>query len=184
MFKKERLSPFTSIDDVLSYHNRERIPCLECGKPLQFLPRHIWFVHGLSAYEYREKWNIPQSVSLAGTVYLAKRSQDMKNRINAGTFDPKLQVAMMREAYNNNRTARPPEHHRHDLHMTRIRENILENKIWKHSPVIITASPELKAKAVQRMNDRKQSGEFVKDIAADLGVTIGTLYRWYNKAKS
>lgn len=48
MYKKERTSPFTSFEEVALYHNRELIPCLECGKPLQFLPRHVWFVHGLS----------------------------------------------------------------------------------------------------------------------------------------
>lgn len=185
MSKKERTSPFTSLEDVLDYHNREFIPCLECGKPLQFLPRHIWIMHGLSAYEYREKWNIPQSISLAGTVYLAKRSQNMKDRIASGAWNSELQIAMMREARESH--AGDPGPNRKNLsalHLSRTRQRILECKIWEKSSVIKAAPPELKAEGIQRMNTRKQTREFVKDIAADLGVAIGTLYVWWNEAKS
>ncbi|EFN4794854.1 transcriptional regulator, partial [Escherichia coli] len=45
MYKKERNRPFETREEVLAYHKREKIPCLECGKLLIFLPRHIWFVH-------------------------------------------------------------------------------------------------------------------------------------------
>jgi hypothetical protein len=183
MYKKERTSPFTTFEEVYTYHNREIFPCLECGKPLQFLPRHIWIVHGLRAYEYREKWNIPQSVSLAGTAYLAKRSQNMKDRIASGNFDPVLQVAMMREAYNNLAVAPEPRRHNlSELHRKQTSKDMQVRKIWEHSPVIKTASPELKAKAIQRMNSRKQSGELVRVIAADLAVSISRLYVWVKEA--
>ncbi|ELY7488242.1 MucR family transcriptional regulator [Cronobacter turicensis] len=183
MYTKERTSPFTSFEEVTRYHDREVIPCLECGKPLQFLPRHIWFVHGLSAYEYREKWNIPQSISLAGTAYLAKRSQNMKDRIASGNWDPELQLAMMREA-RKSRTDPPTGNRRNlsDLHLYQTRKMILERKIWEKSPVIITATLELKEKAIQRMNNRKKSGEPVKNIADDIGVSISALYSWVTKA--
>ena len=183
MHKKERTSPFTSFDEVALYHNRELIPCLECGKPLQFLPRHIWFVHGLSAYEYREKWNIPQSVSLAGTAYLSKRSQNMKDRIASGDWDPELQLALMREALKS-RAKAPARKRRNlsELHLYQASKKIQERKIWEKSPVIITASQELKDKAIQRMNSRKQSGEPVKKIAGDLGVSISALYSWVKKS--
>lgn len=183
MYKKERTSPFTSFDEVALYHNRELIPCLECGKPLQFLPRHVWFVHGLSAYEYREKWNIPQSVSLAGTAYLSKRSQNMKDRIASGNWDPEQQLAMMREA-RKNRAGAPSAKRRNlsELHLYQTRKKILERKIWEKSPVIITASQELKDKAIQRMNSRQQSGEPVKKISEELGVSISALYSWVKKS--
>lgn len=73
MYKKERKKPFETREEVLAYHNREKIPCLECGKLLIFLPRHIWFVHGIRADEYREKWNIPKHIALTGISYLEKR---------------------------------------------------------------------------------------------------------------
>ena len=41
MYKKERNRPFETREEVLAYHKREKIPCLECGKLLIFLPRHI-----------------------------------------------------------------------------------------------------------------------------------------------
>ena len=73
MYKKERNRPFETREEVLAYHKREKIPCLECGKLLIFLPRHIWFVHGIHADEYHEKWNIPKHIALAGISYLEKR---------------------------------------------------------------------------------------------------------------
>lgn len=97
MHKKERNNPFETREDVLAYHQREKIPCLECGKLLVFLPRHIWFVHRMRADGYREKWNIPKHIALAGISYLEKRSQYMKGRIEKGELDPVAQVAMMRE---------------------------------------------------------------------------------------
>ncbi|CAM6793085.1 IS66 family transposase zinc-finger binding domain-containing protein [Klebsiella michiganensis] len=60
-------TPFTSFDEVTLYNDSEIISWLECGKPLQFLPSHIGFVPGQSAYAYRDKWNIPRSMPLAGT---------------------------------------------------------------------------------------------------------------------
>ncbi|EOZ3694633.1 hypothetical protein ACQLNC_005087, partial [Klebsiella michiganensis] len=59
--------PFTSFDEVTLYNDSEIISWLECGKLLQFLPSHIGFVPGQSAYAYRDKWNIPRSMPLAGT---------------------------------------------------------------------------------------------------------------------
>ncbi len=50
MYKKERNRPFETREEVLAYHKREKIPCLECGKLLIFLPRHIWFVHGMRIF--------------------------------------------------------------------------------------------------------------------------------------
>ena len=36
MYKKERNRPFETREEVLAYHKREKIPCLECGKLLIF----------------------------------------------------------------------------------------------------------------------------------------------------
>lgn len=54
------------------------------GKLLIFLPRHIWFVHGIRADEYRKKWNIPKHIALAGISYLEKQSECMKARTEKG----------------------------------------------------------------------------------------------------
>ena len=88
MYKKERNRPFETREEVLAYHKREKIPCLECGKLLIFLPRHIWFVHGIRADEYRVKWNIPKHIALAGISYLEKQSEYMKARIAKGMSWP------------------------------------------------------------------------------------------------
>jgi len=59
---------------------------------------------------------------------------------------------------------------------------LMERKIWHLSPVVKTAPAELKARAFQRMNSRLDSGEQVKDIAADLRVSSSALYRWVKEA--
>lgn len=90
---------------------------------------------------------------------------------------------MMREA-RKNRAGVPAAKRRNlsELHLYQTRKKILKRKIWEKSPVIITASQKLKDKVIQRMNSRKQSGELVKKIAGDLGVSISALYSWVKKS--
>lgn len=180
MYKKERDKPFETREEVLTYHHREKIPCLECGKLLIFLPRHIWFTHGMHANEYREKWNIPKYVALAGISYLEARRLYMKERIEKGELDPQEQVAMMRAK--TDELALDPEWRNRSSSKLKVRyarKYIMINKIWKKSPAIKIVSEELKDKAIKRMKNRKQSGEKVEDIAADLNVSVSRLYHWF-----
>ncbi|HFL1158168.1 TPA: MucR family transcriptional regulator [Escherichia coli] len=179
MYKKERNKPFETREEVLAYHEREKIPCLECGKLLIFLPRHIWFVHGIRADEYREKWNIPKHIALAGISYLEKRSEYMKERIAKGELDPAEQIAMMRVKRGQLKSDsdwrnRPSSM----LKKQYSRRYILKNRIWEKSPAIKNVSAELKAEAIKRMKNRKVAGEKVQDIANDLNVSISRLYYW------
>lgn len=181
MYKKERDNPFETREEVLAYHQREKIPCLECGKLLVFLPRHIWFVHGMHADEYREKWNIPKHIALAGISYLTKRSQYMKSRIEKGELDPVAQIAMMREKMNTLKSDpewcnRPSS----KLKKQYTRQDIFVNRIWEKSPAIKVVSIELKEKAIERMKKRKETSEKVEDIAADLNISVSRLYHWLN----
>ncbi|EAC2143759.1 transcriptional regulator [Salmonella enterica subsp. enterica] len=179
MYKKERNTPFETREEVLAYHHREKIPCLECGKLLIFLPRHIWFVHGLRTNEYREKWNIPKHIALAGISYLEKRSQYMKERIEKGKLDPIEQIAMMR-AKRAQLTLDPEWRNRpvSELKKQYARRYIFMNKIWKKSPVVKKVSTELKAEAIRRMKIRKFTEEKVKDISVDLNISTSRLYHW------
>lgn len=179
MYKKERTMPFETRKEVLAYHNREKIPCLECGKLLTFLPRHIWIVHGMRANEYRAKWNIPKIVSLAGISYLEKRSMCMKERIDKGDIDPIEQVAMMRQQLA--KLASDPKWRNRPVSVLSTeyaRQEILANKIWHKSPVIKVVSAELKAEAVKRMRSRKETKETVQEIADDLNISCSRLYHW------
>ncbi|EMG0736296.1 MucR family transcriptional regulator [Salmonella enterica] len=179
MYKKERDKPFETGEEVLTYHHRERIPCLECGKLLIFLPRHIWFVHEMRADEYREKWNIPKHIALAGISYLEKRSRYMKDRIEKGELDPVEQIAMMR-ARREQLVLDPQWRNRPGsvLKKEYARRHIFTNKIWEKSPAVKNVSVEFKAEAVRRMKNRKLVGEKVEDIAADLKISVSRLYHW------
>ncbi|EOT1776886.1 hypothetical protein ACNI1R_005014 [Escherichia coli] len=57
------------------------------------------------------------------------------------------------------------------------------HQIWKHSPVVKVVPDTLRDEAVQRMTARKVTGEKVKDIAADLNLSVGCLYKWVASAK-
>ena len=169
MYKKERNRPFATREEVLAYHKREKIPCLECGKLLIFLPSHIWFVHGIRADEYRVKWNIPKHIALAGISYLEKQSEYMKARIAKGKLDPAEQIAMMR--IKGRQLKSDPDWRNRSgsiLKKQYARRDILKNRVWERSPSIKSVSVELKTEAIRRMKNRKVVGEKVQDIADDL----------------
>ncbi len=52
-----------------AYAAGDSVECLECGKKFAFLPVHIKRMHGLTADEYRERYNIPAGIPLAGKAY-------------------------------------------------------------------------------------------------------------------
>ena len=51
------------------------IVCLEDGKSFRSLKRHLKSEHGMSAEEYREKWNLPQHYELVAPNYSAVRTE-------------------------------------------------------------------------------------------------------------
>ena len=48
--------------------------CLEDGKKLKMLKRHIFTSYGLSPKEYRDKWNLPPDYPMVAPNYAKKRS--------------------------------------------------------------------------------------------------------------
>jgi predicted transcriptional regulator len=57
--------------------------CLECGRGLKMLKRHLRTDHNLSVDEYRSKWGLPLDYPLVAPTYSARRS-DMAKRIGLG----------------------------------------------------------------------------------------------------
>jgi predicted transcriptional regulator len=53
----------------------EAITCLECGKPMKMLKRHLSTDHGLTVAEYRAKWNLPSDYPMVAPDYAARRSE-------------------------------------------------------------------------------------------------------------
>lgn len=56
----------------------DAIMCLECGKPLKMLRRHLRADHGLSVEEYRAKWGLPADYPMVALTYAEARSQMAK----------------------------------------------------------------------------------------------------------
>ncbi|MCB2108545.1 MAG: MucR family transcriptional regulator [Rhodobacteraceae bacterium] len=53
----------------------EYIVCLEDGKKLKMLKRHLMSSYGLSPEQYRERWGLPHDYPMVAPNYAKKRSQ-------------------------------------------------------------------------------------------------------------
>ena len=52
----------------------DHIVCLEDGKKLKMLKRHLQVTYGLTPQAYREKWGLPTSYPMTAPNYAARRS--------------------------------------------------------------------------------------------------------------
>lgn len=62
----------------------EYIVCLEDGKKLKMLKRHLRTAYGLSPEQYREKWHLPADYPMVAPNYAKKRSS-LARQIGLGT---------------------------------------------------------------------------------------------------
>ncbi|USO02061.1 MAG: MucR family transcriptional regulator [Alphaproteobacteria bacterium] len=60
------------------------IVCLEDGKKLQMLKRHLKTVYNMTPQEYRDRWSLPQDYPMVAPSYAEKRSQIAYN-VGLGT---------------------------------------------------------------------------------------------------
>ena len=67
----EKLVPFISVKKSVT---PDYIVCLEDGKQLKMLKRHLNTVYGLSPDEYRAKWGLPADYPMVAPTYAATRS--------------------------------------------------------------------------------------------------------------
>lgn len=63
--------------------SRDRLICLECGKSMKMLRRHLSAEHDLTPSEYIEKWNLPSSYPMVAPAYSKQRSE-LAHRIGLG----------------------------------------------------------------------------------------------------
>lgn len=70
------VSPAVPIEE--SVHN-DYIVCLEDGKKLQMLKRHLSTVYKMSIEEYKERWNLPPDYPVVAPNYAARRSNIAKS---------------------------------------------------------------------------------------------------------
>lgn len=62
----------------------EFIICLEDGKKLKMLKRHLKTVYDMSPEDYRERWNLPPDYPMVAPNY-AKRRSSLAKKIGLGT---------------------------------------------------------------------------------------------------
>lgn len=53
----------------------EAVTCLDCGKKMKMLKRHIVTDHGLTPAAYRARWNLPADYPMVAPDYAAKRAE-------------------------------------------------------------------------------------------------------------
>ena len=87
--KQSKLTPMVSVKKSVT---PDYIICLEDGKKLKMLKRHLKAVYNMSVEEYREKWSLPMDYPLVAPNYAKQRSQLAKN-IGLGTMNRKAQKA-------------------------------------------------------------------------------------------
>jgi predicted transcriptional regulator len=76
----EMLEPAVS---VRSSVKRDHIVCLEDGKKMKMLKRHLMTDHGLSPAEYRARWGLPSDYPMVAPAYAEKR-RDLAKKIGLG----------------------------------------------------------------------------------------------------
>jgi predicted transcriptional regulator len=78
--KKQILTPAVPIKKSVT---PDHVICLEDGKKLKMLKRHLMTAYGLTPDEYRVKWGLPSDYPMVAPNYAAKR-QELAKKIGLG----------------------------------------------------------------------------------------------------
>lgn len=68
---------------VRSSVKRDHIVCLDCGKKMKMLRRHLSSEHGMTPEDYREKWNLGADYPMVAPDY-AETRRDLAKKIGLG----------------------------------------------------------------------------------------------------
>lgn len=77
----ERPKPAVPIQNSIQ---PDYLVCLEDGKQLKMLKRHLKSAYNLTPEEYRERWNLPPDYPMVAPNY-ARRRSELARRIGLGT---------------------------------------------------------------------------------------------------
>ncbi len=72
--ERETAGPRTPAVPIRQSVRRDYVVCLECGWRGQTLRRHITAAHGLTAEQYRTRWNLPWEHPMVAPSYSERRS--------------------------------------------------------------------------------------------------------------
>jgi predicted transcriptional regulator len=90
MKHRPALTPAVPVEDSV---HEDYIICLEDGKKLQMLKRHLSTVYGMSVEQYKERWGLPQDYPVVSPSYAKRRSNIAKTTGLGSTGRKKLRVA-------------------------------------------------------------------------------------------
>jgi len=76
----EKLEPAVSIRSSVK---KDHIVCLDCGKKMKMLKRHISTEHGMTTDEYSQRWDLPSDYPLVAPNY-AETRRDLAKKIGLG----------------------------------------------------------------------------------------------------
>jgi predicted transcriptional regulator len=86
--KSEPLKPAVSVRKSVM---PDYIVCLEDGKKLKMLKRHLRTMYNMSPEDYRQKWNLPADYPMVAPNY-AKQRSDFAKQIGLGRAAPKAET--------------------------------------------------------------------------------------------
>jgi predicted transcriptional regulator len=79
--RRPALTPIVPIEDSV---HEDYIVCLEDGKKLQMLKRHLNTVYNMSVEQYKERWGLPLDYPVVSPSY-AKRRSDIAKTTGLGS---------------------------------------------------------------------------------------------------
>ncbi|QDH36328.1 MucR family transcriptional regulator [Porphyrobacter sp. YT40] len=77
---QEELTPAVPIRGSVK---KDAISCLDCGKKMKMLKRHLATEHGITPDEYRAKWNLGPDYPMVAANY-AETRRDLAKKIGLG----------------------------------------------------------------------------------------------------
>ncbi len=82
----DKRRPISSREELDAYLAEDLIRCLECGRGMRWLGRHLRLVHGVSAEAYRATWGLPAGTPLAGRATRELRSEIAQRLVAEGVI--------------------------------------------------------------------------------------------------
>ena len=62
---------------------KDHIVCLDCGKKMKMLKRHLMTSYGMTPDDYRERWGLPADYPMVAPAYAEKR-RELAKKIGLG----------------------------------------------------------------------------------------------------
>jgi len=79
--KEERPEPAVTVRASVK---KDHIVCLDCGKRMKMLKRHLKTAYNMTPEEYRQRWGLPSDYPMVAPNYAAQRSK-LAKEIGLGT---------------------------------------------------------------------------------------------------